>query len=308
MIAGPTASGKTLAGLDLARILKEEKGARPAEIVNADAIQVYGDIPILSSQPTDEERDSIPHHLFGYLSGATRCSAGGWYKDAATVLKDIAFRRSTAIVVGGTGLYFRALLGQLSDIPDIPSEIAAEARSHLEDVGLPQFRQNLLTVDPEMARLDPNDRQRHLRAWSVYKATGRPLSSFQTASAGSAQEVDAKVVIEPDREELYRRCDDRFDKMLALGAIDEAKRLIREGYARDMPVMKAVGVAELVSYLDGDISLDDAITLAKRNTRRLAKRQLTWFRNQTADWPRAASSRAATEVLRQALRDQSNSV
>lgn len=290
-IAGPTASGKSAAALAFA----ERCGG---EIVNADALQVYRDLRILSARPGPEEEALAPHHLFGFVDGAERCSAGLWARSAAAAIAAIHDRGKTAVVVGGTGLYFRALEQGLSPMPDIPSAIRSEAAKRFEAVGPDAFRAEVLAHDPALAWIPAGDRQRLIRAYEVYKATGVSLSAFQAASrVPLLQAVTARVVIEPERTELYRAVEQRFQTMLKRGALDEAARLCARGRPRDLPVMKALGAAELIAYLDGDQPLGDAVTQAAMNTRRFAKRQLTWFRNQAPDWPRAESAQAALRLL-----------
>ena len=303
-IAGPTAGGKTRAALDLAERLEGDSGSRSgAEIVNADAMQLYRDLPILAAQPTAAEKARAPHHLFGAFDGAARLSAGRWARAAKSTLDDIARRGRSAIVVGGTGLYFRALEHGLAPIPDIPDDVRAAARARFEELGAAAFREAVLALDPAMARLDPGDMQRHLRAYEVATATGRPLSSFHAEEAGAGlARADARVVIEPDRAALYARIEARFDAMLAAGALDEAAALLARGLHADLPVMKALGAAELMAHLRGEIDLETAVDRAKTNTRRFAKRQLTWFRNQAADWPHAKDAEEAVERVAAQLR------
>ena len=203
-----------------------------------------------------------------------------------------------AIFVGGTGLYFRSLTEGLSAIPEVPGEVRAEAAARWDALGGAVFRKELLARDPAMARLAPADRQRHLRAWEVLTATGRPLSSFQAQTGEALIPATAlRVVVAPGRDALYAACEARLEKMVKAGGLEEAQDLLSRGLDPDLPVMKALGAAELMAHLRGEISLADAIDLAKRNTRRFAKRQLTWFRNQTADWPRAHSSEAAAATI-----------
>jgi len=291
LIAGPTASGKSALALKLAE-------ATGAEIVNADALQVYRDLQVLSARPSPAEEVRAPHHLFGHVDGAVRYSVGGWAQDAAGALAAIAARGAPAIVVGGTGLYFRALQGGLSQAPVIPPEIRQEAETRLGAVGLAAFRAEVLANDPAMDRLKPGDRQRHVRAWEVFRATGRPLSAFQTgAGAPLVAAPAARIVLEPPRAELYARIEARYNAMLAACAIDEARALAARRLDPALPVMKAVGVTELLAHLQGRLPLDEAVRLAKQSSRRFAKRQMTWFRNQTPDWPRAASPQAGLEAL-----------
>ncbi|MFQ5562112.1 MAG: tRNA (adenosine(37)-N6)-dimethylallyltransferase MiaA [Parvularculaceae bacterium] len=291
-IAGPTASGKSAAALALA----EEFGG---EIVNADAMQVYRDLRILTARPSKEEDTRIPHHLFGWLDGAERCSAGRWARAAADV---IAGRRRPTFVVGGTGLYFRALEDGLSPIPQTPDAVRAAARARLEALGPEAFQREVVSRDPDMARLNIGDVQRLLRAWEVHEATGRPLSAFQAEPRTPliAPPV-ARVVIEPPREALYAACEARFDRMMEEGALEEARTLATRGLDHGLPVMKALGAAELMAHLRGEMTIEEAVDRARRNTRRFAKRQRTWFRGQAPDWPRAIDADEAIILLKKAL-------
>lgn len=290
-IAGPTASGKSAAALMLA----EKIGG---EIVNADAIQVYRDLEILSARPGPTELRRAPHHLFGYLDAAVRCSAGMWGREAAKAIRDIHERGRPAIVVGGSGLYFRALEEGLSPIPDVPEEARIAARQRLEALGAEAFRAEVVARDPAMARIAATDVQRLLRAFEVCEATGQPLSAFQDAPRQPLIGAPtARVVVEPPREALYAACDARFSLMLERDGLEEARRLAERGLDPDLPAMKALGAAELIAHLKGALSLEEAAELARRNTRRFAKRQLTWFRHQASGWPRAAEPGAALAGL-----------
>jgi tRNA dimethylallyltransferase len=294
-IAGPTASGKSAAALEMAQALG-------GEIVNADSMQVYRDLRILTARPSPQDLERARHHLFGHVDAATSCSAGMWARQAAQAIADIAAREEVAIVVGGTGLYFRALSEGLSPVPEVPNDVRAAVRRRCEQIGSEAFRAELLARDPAAARLSPADVQRHIRAAEVLEATGRPLAEFQSMARESLiPTLAAKIVIEPDRETLYRDCDARFDRMLAAGALEEARAFKGRALDPSLPAMKALGVAELVSHLQGQMTLADAAELAKRNTRRFAKRQLTWFRNQTPDWPRASGPAEAVRVLERQL-------
>lgn len=284
LIAGPTASGKSAAALALAKKLD-------GEIVNADAMQVYSDLRILTARPPTQEEAAIPHHLYGVLDGAERCSAGRWARLASETIRDILARGRPSIVVGGTGLYFRALEDGLSPIPEIPAAVRERAGERIKELGPAAFRAEVVARDPAMARLPEGDSQRLLRAWEVFEATGKPLSHFQTLPRTPLIEsVASRIVIEPPRDVLYARCDARATAMLAEGAVEEARALIARGLDPALPVMKALGVAEIGAMLRGALTKDDALALLQQNTRRFAKRQLTWFRNQAADWPRAASA------------------
>lgn len=277
LIAGPTASGKSAAALALAQ-------ATGGEIVNADAMQVYRDLLILTARPGPADAAAAPHHLFGHVDAAERYSTGRWARAARAAIADITGRGRTAIVVGGTGLYFRALEGGLAEIPEIPETVRADVAARLAALGPAAFRAELLAVDPGMAALDPADRQRHIRAFEVFAATGKPLSAWQAEGRGEGVLASARLIIEPPRAALYARIEQRFDAMMAAGALDEARGLAARRLDPALPAMKAVGAAELMAHLRGEISLPDAVALAKQNSRRLAKRQMTWFRRQAPDW------------------------
>lgn len=281
LIAGPTASGKSALALRAARALD-------GEVVNADALQLYADLRVLSARPTDEEQAGLPHHLFGVADGADGWSVGAWLRAAAPVIADIRARGRTPVVVGGTGLYFKALTEGLADVPPTPAAVRQSVTAMYDTLGEHRFRDLLAGPDPDAARrIEAGDRQRLQRAMEVLEATGRPLSAWQ-ADTAPALEPDAwrAVAIVPDRAELYARCDARFDAMLAAGALEEVRALLGRRLDPNLPVMKAVGVRELAAHLAGETTLDQAAELARQETRRYAKRQLTWLRNQTPDWPR----------------------
>ncbi len=290
LIAGPTASGKSAAALAVAEKIH-------GEIVNADALQVYRDLRVLSARPSSADEARRPHHLYGHVDGAVRYSAGEWSRETARTVADIHARGKAAIVVGGTGLYFRVLEKGLSEAPPIPDEVREAAAARYDEIGPEAFRAEVLSFDPEMARLGPTDRQRHVRAWEVFQASGAPLSEIQgRPSAPIVDHVEARVVIEPARETLYAAIERRYDAMLAAGALGEARALLSRRLDPGLPIMKAVGAAELMAHLEGWATLEEAIDLAKRNTRRFAKRQLTWFRNQAAEWSRAATPEKAADL------------
>lgn len=295
LIAGPTASGKSALALRAAR----EIGG---EIVNADALQLYADLRALSARPTPAETADVPHHLFGVADGADGWSVGRWVREATPLLADIAARGRTPVVVGGTGLYFKALTEGLAEIPPTPAAVRRSNEDMFDTLGEARFRDLLAQVDPRAeARIAAGDRMRLTRAMEVFEATGRPLTAWQadTAPALAADSWTA-VVIEPPREILYARCDARFDAMLADGALDEVRALLARGLDPNLPVMKAVGVRELAAHLRGETTVQAAAALARQETRRYAKRQLTWLRNQTPDWPRVTEM-AADAAWRQFL-------
>ena len=293
LIAGPTASGKS--GLALA--LAERTGA---EIVNADSMQVYRDLAILTARPATADLLRAPHHLYGVADAAEAWSVGRWLRAAETILAEVAARGRPAIVVGGTGLYFRALTEGLSEIPSVPPPIRDQAEAALAAEGEAAFRSRLRDIDPEAeARIAAGDRQRLVRAMSVALATGRSLSGWQAQAGEPALGGWRGLVLDPPREALYARCDARLGAMADLGALEEVRALLARGLDPGLPVMKALGVPEFAAHLTGELTLDQALAAARQSTRRYAKRQTTWFRNQTGDWPRLASADAdaALQVL-----------
>lgn len=287
LIGGPTASGKTALALRLAR----ERGG---EIVNADSMQLYSDLRVLTARPTPEEEAQAPHHLFGLADAGEAWSVGRWLRAALPVLDDIAARGLEAIVVGGTGLYFRALTQGLAQAPDVPPDIRAAAAADFDVLGEAAFRERLGRVDPAAAaRIAPGDRQRLTRAWEVWRASGEALSDLQartepTLAAGRWR----GVVIDPPRHALYARCDARLATMFEGGAIEEVDRLLARGLDPDLPAIKALGLREIAAWRRGETSREAALATAQQETRRYAKRQATWFRNQTPDWPQITAGDA----------------
>ncbi|WOI52240.1 tRNA (adenosine(37)-N6)-dimethylallyltransferase MiaA [Parvularcula sp. LCG005] len=277
VIAGPTASGKSAVAINLARQIN-------GEIVNADAMQVYAELHRLTARPSPEDEAEIPHHLYGVSPATDIWSAGIFAERAAAVMQSIWDRGAVPIVVGGTGLWLKALIEGLSPIPDVPPAVV-EQGERLWQGDPDELRRQLLLVDPQMERLKPADRQRHIRAWSVMTATGRSLSAWQAVPP--IKVIDANFtahVLVPPRADLYARCNLRFDQMMTEGVVEEVRALLDLSLPSTLPLMKAVGVPEIAAALRGDMSWDDATALAKQSTRRLAKRQMTWFRNQTEDW------------------------
>lgn len=285
LITGPTASGKSALALRAAQ-------AWDGEIINADAIQLYRDLRVLSARPSKAEEAQAPHHLFGVADASESWSVGRWRRAALEVLEAIAARGRPAILVGGTGLYFRALTQGLADIPAVPDGVRQAVAARYAALGEDAFRAVLAQSDPEAAmRIYPGDRQRLLRAMEVAEHTGKALTAWQRDAAPSlAAEQWRGVVMEPPRDVLYARCDARLGAMIEAGALTEARALMARGLDPNLPVMKAVGLRELASHLAGERTLEQAADLARQETRRYAKRQLTWLRNQTPDWPRIVPS------------------
>jgi tRNA dimethylallyltransferase len=278
VIAGPTASGKSAFALRMAE-------TRRGVIINADASQCYRDLSILSARPSPAETARAPHRLYGFLEAEAPLGAAGW---AALARREIARAHEQGllpILVGGTGLYLRTLLQGIAPVPEIDPDVRAVVRA-LDTAALAQA---LAREDPAMAaRLHPNDTQRMARALEVKRSTGISLSDHQAQLSGGLLGTVAleRAVVEIDRDELGRRCDARFDTMLADGGLDEAARLLAMHLDPALPVMKAIGVPPLIAHLRGECTLEAAVLRAKLDTRRYAKRQRTWFRNQTPDWPR----------------------
>ena len=289
LIAGPTASGKSAAALALAKRFD-------GTIVNANSMQVYRDLRILTARPTPDEERLAPHRLFGAIDGAINFSVGRWARVAREILAEIG--EQPAIFVGGTGLYFRALTDGLSDIPPVPEAVRAEIRNKAEGRATAELHAELQARDPETAaRLNPSDRQRILRALEVMASTGRPLVSFLGARAAPvlAPGEWAGLYLAPDRAELGRRIGARFDAMLAHGAIDEVAGLMQRRLDPALPVMRAHGVPHLIAHLEGRMKVDEAAKRSKLDTRHYAKRQFTWARHQLAGFRWVAPEEAVDE-------------
>ena len=287
LIAGPTASGKSALALRLAETVG-------GEIVNADSMQLYADLRLLTARPSAQEEARAPHHLFGTVDAADGWSVGRWVRAAVPILGEIAARGRPAIVVGGTGLYFSALTQGLAEIPQVPAEVRREAQDDYDMMGELSFRGRLGAHDPAAAiRIAPGDRQRLVRAWEVYAATGTPLTDWQqTGQPLLSGDAWRAVALEPPREVLYARCDMRLQAMAADGAVEEVAALVGRGLDPDLPIMKAVGVREFAAHVRGETSREAAIAAAQRETRRYAKRQLTWMRGQMTGWPRLTEADA----------------
>jgi len=290
LIAGPTAGGKSAAALALAEDLA--RLGRKVWIVNADSMQVYDALRILTARPGPDEEARVPHRLYGHVPADVRYSVGAWLRDVGGVLAAARAEGALAIAIGGTGLYFKALTEGLAAIPPTPPAIRRRLQERLAAEGLPALRDELQLRDRETAAaLRPTDAQRALRALEVLESTGRPIGAWQAMRAEPPLLADAEAarfVLEPPRPLLYARIEERFDKMVEAGVLDEVRALLERRLDPDLPVMKAIGVKALAGVLRGDMDLPRAIAHAKTETRRYAKRQMTWFRNQMADWPRLA--------------------
>ncbi len=276
VIGGATASGKSALALAVAESFN---GA----IVNADSMQVYRQLRVLTARPDMLAMDRAPHRLFGVLDADDPCSAGRWRVMAMTEIEAAHRQGRLPVVVGGTGLYLKALTEGIDDIPAISAAIRKETRARHAEIGGEAFHAELALHDPQSAaRLRPTDSQRLIRAAEVLKETGRTLDDWQNATkAGPPPGLRfLSIVLAPPREVLYPACDARFEAMVDGGAIDEVRALLALGLDPALPLMKAVGVRELGAVLAGEISLADAVTAGQQATRRYAKRQYTWFRHQ----------------------------
>ncbi len=294
LIAGPTASGKSALALELAEKLR-------GVVINADSMQVYRDLRVITARPTADDERRATHRLYGRVDAAENYSVGHWSADAAATLATTQRYGRAAIIVGGTGLYFNVLTRGLAAVPPIPAEIREAVRARLASDGVSALHVELNARDPAMAaRLMPGDRARITRALEVVLATGRSLLDWheQNKPAGLDAARAAKVFLMPERDELLRRIDARFDAMMAAGAIEEVRTLAARNLDPDLPAMKAHGVPWLIRHLKGEIALTEAAEGAKRDTRQYTKRQATWFRNQLPDfvWVEPEQALAAIET------------
>jgi tRNA dimethylallyltransferase len=291
LIAGPTASGKSALALELAQALG---GA----IINTDSMQVYRDLRVITARPTRDEEARVPHRLYGHVDAAENYSVGRWLADVAPMLAAVRQEGRVPIFVGGTGLYFKALTQGLSAVPPIPPAIRARLRERMETEGPAALHAELLARDPS-SPIRPGDRPRIARALEVLEATGRPITNWHRD--GVPPLIDppdaVKVFLAPERGELRRRIDRRFDAMLAAGALEEVRALGVRRLDPLLPAMKAHGVPWLIRHLRGEISLAEAAEGGKNDTRRYTKRQFTWTRHQLPDWAWTASG-ALEEILR----------
>jgi tRNA dimethylallyltransferase len=289
LIAGPTASGKSALALELAR----HTGGL---IINADSMQVYRDLRIITARPSSEEEAELPHRLYGHVDAAINYSAGAWVADAASVLTEARGRNRLAIFVGGTGLYFKALTRGLSAVPPVPPDIRQAIRERLEREGVEALHAELARRDAIMAeRLRPRDRSRIARALEVVEATGRSLADWQREGLPPLLPEGAfrAAFLAPDRDELYSRIDGRFAAMLKAGALEEVATLGARHLDPLLPVMKAHGVPPLLRHLNGEITLEEVSVIGRADTRHYAKRQFTWFRHQLPefDWVKPSEAR-----------------
>lgn len=273
---GATASGKSAFALSLAQKIG-------GVIINADSQQIYSDLRILTARPSPQEEAVVPHKLYGIMAAHENCSAGIWLRHAKMEIDWARSQNITPIVVGGTGLYIKALMQGIAEIPDIYSAIRQQATSDYEQMGKEAFSERLRAIDPAFfERLKVYDKQRLVRAYEVWLGSGKSLSWWQSQEVAAPYQADEIEItkIELPREELYSRCNTRFVQMLEAGAVEEVKQLMTLNLPDNLPIMKTIGVRELSAYLRGETTLDAAIELCQTATRHYAKRQMTWFRGQ----------------------------
>ncbi len=278
LLSGPTATGKSSLAIKLAEKID-------GEIINADSIQLYRDLFILTARP-DIGKEKIKHHCYGFLDGDINWSVGKWIHEINEILKDVIKRKKVPIIVGGTGLYFKAVTDGLSPIPDIDKSIRLKIENELEKNGLEKLQKRLFLIDPKASKkINPNDRQRIMRALEVYEGTNKKISDFWLMNREKI--INYKSInfkIDADREWIYKNCDLRVDYMFENGVIEEVRRLLNKNYSKNSPIMKAIGVDEITSFLNNDITFDRALDLIKFKTHQYAKRQITWINNQMISW------------------------
>jgi tRNA dimethylallyltransferase len=280
LIAGPTASGKSALALELAQ-------ATGGVVINADSMQVYRDLRVITARPTPQEEARAPHRLYGHIDAAVNFSAGSWVVDATVALAEARAQNRLAIFAGGSGLYFKALTRGLSAVPPIPVEVRESVRARLERDGVEALHAELAQRDPVTAeRLKPRDRTRIARALEVVEATGRSLTDWHRDGLPPLLPPGqfSAVFLTPDRDRLYARIDARFEAMLSAGALEEVERLAARRLDPLLPAMKAHGVPALLRHLKGEITREEAATIGRADTRHYAKRQFTWFRHQLPEF------------------------
>ena len=275
VICGPTGSGKSRLAVNLAKKLN-------GVVINADSIQIYREIKILSGRPNLDDYREAPHRLYGIMSVNNTCTVGVWREMAFATIKECEFAGKLPIICGGTGLYIKFLLDKLSTIPKIPNSIKLEARLELERIGNEGFRELLSKSDPvSAAKIKTGDTNRLLRAWQVFKATAKPLPYWhERHKKQDAKHKFFKVLLMPNREVLYSDCDKRFLSFVNQGALEEAREINITSPSYESPALKTLGLSELIQYTKGELELSDAVERAQRATRRYVKRQITWFRHQ----------------------------
>ncbi len=285
LITGPTASGKSALALDWARRVD-------GVVVNADSMQVYDTLRVVTARPSEAEMGGVEHRLYGHVPANTTYSTGAWLRAVEAEIAAIRASGKTPVLVGGTGLYFKALTGGLSEMPEVPEELRLALRARLAKEGPEALHAMLSARDPQgAAALQPGDGQRILRALEVLMASGKPIAHFQALSGPAIIDPSGsrKIVVLPERDLLRARIDRRFASMMEEGAVEEVETLLALAPSPDVPAMKAIGVPQIAAMLRGEMSRAEVVEQASAATRQYAKRQMTWFRNQMdKSWERMA--------------------
>ena len=272
IIAGPTCVGKSMIAMKLAKKIN-------GVLINADSVQVYKDLKLLSARPSEEDMHQVPHFLYGYVKSQVNYSIADWLQQLSEVLDNLKKIKKTAILVGGSGLYLNAVINGLAPIPKLREETKIKSLLKLNEIGFENFKKMNLKIDPKFSSKN-HDKHRLLRSYSVFLQTKKNMSYWHTKPRkGAVKKNIYSFLINLERNLIYKRCEFRFDYMLENGAIEEVKKLYDSNIDRTLPVAKCLGVKWLLSYLDKNISFEEAVSLSKRDTRRYVKRQITWFNN-----------------------------
>ena len=270
IIAGPTCVGKSSLAMKLAKKID-------GVLINADSVQVYKDLKLLSARPSEEDMRHIPHFLYGYVKSQKNYSIADWLQKLSKVVSDVEKIKKTAILVGGSGLYLNAVINGLAPIPKLREEIKEESLLKLNEIGIVGFKELNFNIDPKFVKKN-HDKHRLLRSYGVFLQTNKNMTYwYNMPRQGAIKKNIYSFLINLDRKLIYKKCELRFDNMLREGALQEVKKLHQSNIDRSLPVAKCLGVKWLLSYLDKEISLEDAVNLTKRDTRRYVKRQITWF-------------------------------
>ncbi len=270
IIAGPTCVGKSFIAMELAKKIN-------GVLINADSVQVYEDLKLLSARPSEEDMRQIPHFLYGYVKSQKNNSIADWLRRLHKVLLDIQKIKKIAILVGGSGLYINAVINGLAPIPRLREEIKKKSLFKLNEIGIDSFKEINLNIDPEFVEKN-HDKHRLLRSYGVFLQTKRNMTYwYQKPRQGAIKKNIYNFLINSERKLIYKRCELRFDNMLEKGALEEVRKIHDSNIDRSLPVARSLGVKWLLNYLDKKISFEEAVRLSKRDTRRYVKRQITWF-------------------------------
>lgn len=272
ILFGPTASGKSNIALKISANVK-------ATIINADSMQVYKNLRILTSRPSEEDEKKFSHRLYGIMDGAENCSVASWLELAKEEIQTSWNQNTLPILVGGTGMYLKSLMEGISEIPSIPDSIKLETEEVLKNKGLEYLYKRLVESNKQTV-INKQDKQRIIRAFNVLKSTGKSIEEWQKVNKKILEDVDFEIYLPPiERENLYKTSEERFDQMLEKGAVEEVRGLLEQNIDVNCSVMKAIGVREIQGYLNNEISEETCANLSKKNTRNYIKRQLTWIRS-----------------------------